>query len=342
MNKNLLLFFFTVIFACILVSCVKDVDFSGAYEKKVVVNCILQSRAKYFEITPDYASRIPPTIQYEQQTDFDIQHLYLSYNCKDTDGNLEKVVNATAILYDNISGEKIGEFQRVSNYEWQLHYHIPYEVIDDIHKKYNLDYRLEITGISDNVISAYSSLKRDVCTEAIRITFADFLYYMTEDIEGPMWITCMAFDKQTLIDMPRDTPNYFELGRVEEKWINSLYNGDNPCPYADNFNYNDISSVYAWAIRLLPSAVQRHEQFMVYCKSGSSYHEMLLNFVSDDYDKFLKESIIYKMRKDDEADPTAHLYEDHIFSNIKGGVGIFGIEASYIFSRPAHESTYPY
>ena len=324
-------------------SCVKDVDFSGAYEKKVVVNCVLHSRARYYETFPDefaFAPPIPITIEYEQQTDFDIQHLYLSYNSKDDNGSFEKVDNATAVLYDNDSGEKIGEFIRVSDYEWQLHYHIPYDVIDDTHKKYNLDYRLEITGLSDNVVTAFASLKRNVGTNFIRIVGNEDerWYSLTEDIKGPTWLTCLSFDKQTLKGMPKDTPNYFELGRVDEKWISAHYYNDefpnkDACPYADNFNYDEASSTYARAIRLLPLAHFRGDDFTVHGRNSDNYSEMLVNFVSDDYDRFLKESIIYEMRHGDEADPTKHLYEDQVYSNINGGIGIFGIEAAYIFSQ---------
>lgn len=326
----------------ILASCVKSVDFSGAYEKKVVVNCILHSRARYYEPFPDVpgtpAPRIPITIKYEQQTDFDIQHLYLSYNSIDADGNYERIAEATAILYNDITGEQLGQFVRVSDYEWQLHYHIPYEVIDDSHKKYSMVYRLEITDIQEsNTITAYSSFNRTVGTKAIRIdTYEDVrLYEFKEDIIGPTWITCLAFDKKILSEISEDNPNYFGLGRVNEKWIRSYYRKENAaCPYADNFNFDEASSVYAGAIRLMPAIYASNgSSFGVSGRNSDHYSEMLINFVSEDYDRFLKESIIYEMRHGNEADPTKHLYEDQIYSNINGGIGVFGIEAAYIFSQ---------
>lgn len=324
-------------------SCVKDVSFSGAYDKKVVVNCILHSRARYYEPFPEWvtpAPKTPITVQYEQETDFDIQHLFLSYNCNDAGGNVEKVENATATLYDNNTNEQLGTFVRVSDYEWQLHYHIPYETVDETHKHYNVNYRLEITGIPGHKsITAYSSLNRTIGTEAIRIdTNEDALWYnMTEGIDGPTWITSFAFDREKLKSFPREDPQYFDLCRTYENKLLSNGRGSllEPCPYADNFNYDEPTSYYSYAIKLRPftSPFSDNNSFGIRGKTLTLVYELLINYVSEEYDHFLKESIIFNMRHGDNSDPTQHLFEDQVYTNISDGTGIFGIEAAYMFSQ---------
>ncbi len=48
--------------------------------------------------------------------------------------------------------------------------------------------------------------------------------------------------------------------------------------------------------------------------------------MSEEYDRYLRDAIIYRMRHDNVTDPLRHLYEDQVFTNIEGGIGIFGAE----------------
>lgn len=313
LNKTTCCYILLLLFTC---SCVKDVDFSGAYEKKVVVNCIIRARAK----TSHYW-RSPEELHPE------IQRLYLYYNSNDG-GKPIKLEQALAKLYNNSTGEVIGEFNRVSDYEWQLNY-LPVFEVNGNTKSYNLDYRLEITDIyGEEKITANASLHRKVNTSAFyRSDVEPFLYEQHELIDGPVWFVPESYLANRALSF---MPIFEKRVGVESLWTTYQY--------TDVFNYDGVNG-YSRAVRLLPTNLLP-TPFLINCKSDNDptpdktqITEYLLSYVSPEYDTFLKESIQYEMRHNDKSDPLQHLYEDLVFSNIEGGVGIFGVEVAYIFSR---------
>lgn len=114
-------------------ACVKEVDFSGAYEKKVVVNCILNYT--YYEhhdpTTPNQELLTGETFYYTfgsySSSLNGKQTLYLSYN--KTNGDYENIPDAEAVLFDDNTGEIIGNFKKDSTTSlpgrWTLDYSIP-------------------------------------------------------------------------------------------------------------------------------------------------------------------------------------------------------------------------
>ena len=99
----------------LLGACVKEVDFSGAFKKKVVVNCILNN--VYYEHHDQVTNQTlwnGKTV-YRGSTRFSSalngrQTLYLSYN--KTDGDYEVIPDAEALLIDDNTGEIIGKFKK--------------------------------------------------------------------------------------------------------------------------------------------------------------------------------------------------------------------------------------
>ncbi|MBQ9184836.1 MAG: DUF4249 family protein [Bacteroidales bacterium] len=304
-------------------ACVKNLNLEKGKEKKVVVigaiHSLIRPHRPGGEFSPNTEYYLAPNRQ----------HIYIYYS--NAEGDEKRIPEADVKLYDDKTGALLAVFDRVSDYEWQADY-CPESIDSETQKKYDLHYRLEITGIpGKKLISAVSSFEKTVNIDCeiqmrdIQVPFDTVLafpYYQTRPIEGPAWVTMEANGCKP------EYPNEPEIKFSVNKIISNLV-------YTDRFNYNETEKSYLYAIKL---GEKLHEKEFIIVDEPTSalkYNSQgywtrvvpILKFVSKEYDQYLKTSISYALRHGDNADPLQYLYEDQVYSNINGGIGFFGIEA---------------
>ena len=310
-----------LLLACFLTgSCVQEVDFSEAFEKKVVVHCVIHSVVKY--------QGRPFSGSVYHQSGPCLQHLFMYFNSQD--GSKERLQSATARLYDNETGMLLGEFSRVSDWEWQMVYEPAYGQIEEGVKKYDLNLRLEITDIPgvENPITGVTSFNRMIDGGSVKwlrrhlfgVDIEDYTQYAT--IAAPAW-----FLPESITETVGE-----HFVPINCHAIKTTYAYADPCSYSNG--------CYQYGVRILPFNYQDIFDLAIEnmkpLDPGSLWGNRVyfyLSYVSEDYDRYLRDAIIYRIRHDNENDPLKHLYEDQVFSNIEGGVGIFGAEAVVYYTR---------
>ena len=286
----------------------------------------------------------------------DLQHLYLCYNTLEN-GKPEKLESAVPVLYNDATGVKIGTYERVSDYEWQLRFLPTGNVVDDSHKRYSIKYRLEITDIPEKdkitavtefdkeISSKYFTISDNTYLEFDRIFHALHLYEITNT---SAWLFADTYERVADWSYFGGLPAGLELPYSS---ISRLVTSSALCtnyPNCDSFNYDRANERYPFAIRL--NDYNKKEKSGDFYLSLSPFidgsvstdnvvyykkTELTINYVSDSYDKFLKTGITYCVNNN--IDITAQdglpiiLPNKSISSNIKGGLGVFGIQiASFI------------
>lgn len=315
------------LFLCLmffLPSCVREVDFSTAYQKKVVIYSVIHTYGGITRDTPGMRSDSSVYARYS-----DLQRLYMYYNSPN--GKKEYLPEAKACLWDDETNELLAEFSRVSSEEWNTNYLPPYRKVDNDINDYSIHLRLEVDIPGEETIVARTSLTRHININSWQIHHnqsGQGNYYIQHDkLPAPVWFLPEALQFSTL-HLPPGTlggGGYIKyLKHIPVHILHSNY------AYADMFNYYDGGFLYG--LRVLPDNQEgdqrRYSMSMDGVqKEGFDYETHIrLTFVSEEYDRYLYDAIVYRRRHDNEADPLKHLYEDQIYSNINGGVGVFGAE----------------
>lgn len=338
-------------------SCAKDKSENGSEnteqpqdlgEKYVLVHCVLH--AQY----PKWAeSKLDPYGNKIAYSDYclepDVQRLYLCYNTF-KDGKPEKLESATPALFDNTTGVLVGNFERVSDYEWQLKYLPGENTVGYYEKRFYMKYRLEISGIpGKDVITATTGMERVITPSYFKIdsnnTFSQVYnsnqsawifvngYYLSSDV--------FTEDGEILAGIT--FPVIGASKAIPPAFLKSSY------PYCDQFNYNESNNNYTYAIKLLEYKEKDDNGHYSISVEPYSYEpirkgrimsypiaETTISYVSDDYDKYLTTGITDCINRNVQP----YQYEGlpglipnkAIFSNIKGGQGIFGIQVVSFFN----------
>jgi hypothetical protein len=303
------------------------VDFSTAYQKKVVLYCIIHtyggySRPSDSDLAPDYSV---------YATSSGKQRLYMYYNS--AEGKKEYLSEARARLWDDETNELLAEFTRVSNEEWNADYLPPYKITGGSVNEYSIHLRLEVEIPGQKTLVSRATLERTINTAAWEIHYGllgGYYYIQRNILPGPVWFLPEAVEA-VVTSIPEEigSASYQYVKHVPVHYLQSNY------VFADPFNYSDDRFLYG--IRVLPQNKdgESHYTMMVEKIQGETiddYHSRVyytyinLLYVSDEYDHYLKDAIVYRIRHDNATDPLKHLYEDQVFTNVEGGVGIFGIE----------------
>lgn len=325
MKNNLVLIAILLGLMILLPSCVREVDFSAAHQKKVVLHCIIHTYGGYDR--PSYPGFAPDYSVYAMSSS--TQRLYMYYNAPN--GEKEYLPEAKARLWDDETNELLAEFTRVSEEEWKADYLPPYKIIDEEVNEYSIHLRLEVEIPGEETLVARSCLERRINTKAWEYHHAvqgGYYYLQRDEFPGPVWLLPEAVEairtRNGLVTSNYEYVKHIPISSLQTNYI-----------YADPFNFADERFLYG--IRVLPD--NRVGDGHITMTMGTPQQERIDNFhsrvyltytnltyVSEEYDKYLKDAIVYRIRHDNVNDPLKHLYEDQVFTNIEGGIGVFGVE----------------
>lgn len=343
----------------LLGACVKEVDFSGAFKKKVVVNCILNN--VYYEHHDQVTNQTlwnGKTV-YRGSTRFSSalngrQTLYLSYN--KTDGDYEVIPDAEALLIDDNTGEIIGKFKKELGPDsntplpgrWTLDYSMPYTE-DENTVSVDVKYRLEVSVPGEKTIVARTSFRRTIPKKAIiPKEYPQQGWLQTKNLDSPIWLMPETYE---VIEAEKDTGSYGTWHYSEkESWLYQVRN-TYPLNKTDLFNVGSDKGSHIMAIRLNGEKFDKQELpcgflFPEITEIEGHDHYLSSNLivasVSEDYDKYIRSVIIDAIHHNNKDDVFSHLNEDQIYSNIENGLGIFGVQFTACMSNGLRPVVYQY
>lgn len=330
MKNNLVLIAILLGLMILLPSCVREVDFATAYQKKVVLHCIIHTYGGFDHNRP--LPGLPSSYMYFNSVyalSSSTQRLYMYYDSPG--GEREYLPDAKACLWDDETNELLAEFTRVSEEEWNTNYLPPYKKIDDDVNDYTIHLRLEVEIPGEEKLVARTSLERQINSRAWEkhksVDPREGYYdYQRETLPGPVWFLAEAME---FIAPRRESPTYEYVKHIPVHFLHANYT------YADPFNYSDDRFLYG--IKVSSDNQEGNKHIFISADTPASedidelhyttYYDLIhLTYVSEEYDRYLRDAIIYRMRHDNVTDPLRHLYEDQVFTNIEGGIGIFGAE----------------
>jgi len=277
------------------VSCIETLDFEPNFESKVVVNCVLTADSvQTLSIT---RNRLPG-----QSTRY-----------------FEGIENAVAhLLCDDI---EVGTFIHTVQGRYELAY------TPEPGKTYGLE--IQVPG--EDSISASTVFPTRI--HIFRTANGDdgrreFFQFTSGD---PYW--CFSFflqERYVFNPPPEDAP----------KRLNERIGTDHP--RADGFNAGHTAPL-EWSVsvpehlcylRIEPRIEDGPVLFSIESDLPTFASSVVFRFVSSDYDAYLKSALqkAYVFRTF--YDPSAYFNDDEIYSNIEGGLGIFGayVDETYFMS----------
>lgn len=327
-NKGNVLLILSIIL--LLPSCVREVDFATAYQRKVVLHCIIHTYGGFDRSRP--LPGLPGSSNYFYSVyamSSSTQRLYMYYDSPS--GEREYLRDAKACLWDDETNELLAEFTRVSEEEWNTNYLPPYKKLDDKVNEYTIHLRLEVEIPGEGKLVARTSLERQINTRAWEKHYSvdpqeGYYDYQRETLPGPVWFLPEAMEFN---EIRHEFPTSEYVKHIPVHFLHTNYY------YADPFNYSDGRFLYG--IKVSSDNQEGNKHFFmsadIPASEGidenhyTSYLKLIhLTYVSEEYDRYLRDAIVYRMRHDNVTDPLRHLFEDQVFTNIEGGAGIFGAE----------------
>ncbi len=292
MKKSLRVIAFIIICCVGISSCVEDVDFTTGYNKQIVVNCILVNPAR-------------------------TQTLFLSYNLPiGENGAYEPVGEVEATLFEN--GTPLGTFERVDAYRWKI----------DKGVRPGRTYRIEIKNSNGDLLAkSTTTLPPDEVIREIRDSPTlpertrefyesidrDKYNFIQETRCGPVWIVYTSrrkLDEGKKIVFPGIWTNH---------------------PYWDDFNsVLGGASVNGESLGLLRigSTLESNSSDYPYVFTIGDGNESLIRgnilYVSTELDQYMKEGYERALSIAYGSDSIFSMSEFRYYTNIEGGLGIFG------------------
>ncbi len=323
MNRT---FLFLLLLLPLFTSCVRDVALDAGERPQVVVECVL--------------------------TDSSPQELRLSFTKGAFLAEAPELTEATARLIDLWDGWPIGEFRRREDGVWILDYAaVP---------RYGYRLEVEVPGY-DLIWAEQRMLTGDDLScasyapyliEDSRPKHNDFVgteYHYTT-LRYNTWVYAMDYDEKTgshriaeeictdceLVDNFNLTGDTY----IPETSDTDYYGRELP---SELYPYLSGASIHRKYLRVKKSDSEKEEYFLISGDFRGPYYYSLnrspdklrepyenegyivFMAVSDDYDRYIKEAIEYTTRMGS-SDATITFRRENIFTNIHGGVGIFGAQ----------------
>jgi len=310
-----------------LTSCVKDVVLDAKEDPLLAVYCVLKVDS--------------------------VQELKLSYTKSATMAEAPRVTAATAVLTDLTEGREAGRFVQVADSLWQLDYSaIP------THR-----YRLEVAVPGREPVWAEQTMPAEPSVESKEVntlTSQDVPWLESFGFEQLVpWVDKMKFERP-----PIKRGYFYRFSSPGTLWMyaehftsGQFVPGGSFCtdyPYVDDINLTgkvfegyksdaaeDWNEVYAFAflvsclsdvplyrdfLRFPNKDVWSQSYFTIgYLDAAGNDRVLHLYFaaLSDDYDRYLLDA--YQQYYAEQSDDLSSIYlRENLYSNIHGGVGIFG------------------
>lgn len=294
--RHRVVFLVGVLLPVLVSSCVETIDFSKALERKLVVNCILTTGKE--------------------------QTLRVSFN--DEVGSYMFVVpeDVDASLF--CDGSEVGKFRKVAKgEEWKLeHEPVP-----------GGKYRLSVSVPGWDVVTAEttfpqssppvfrykseSNLQRSFIQTGETSSF--WVFVMNQPVEE--WNILMrnphASEKDHLCEnIGTDYPGVDGFNALTE-------------PVTVSYGVEGKTIRHYIYLRMAPTVAQYPLRFSL---EWPDFEGSLVYFrsVSEEYDRYLKTSLQKVLAVQNEEDPTYWFDEGKVFSNVNGGLGIFGAYCDYV------------
>lgn len=284
------------------VSCTETIDFSSEFEKKITVNLILENK--------------------------DIQELSLCYNAEPGSFRYESITEADVRLYDGEN--EVGKFIHNVRYRWKLNY-IPVA---------GHTYRLSVKVPGHDEITAETTMPVNVQMKRVHEKQINTDYHKLFSQKGPAspyWIFVMLRSSTKPI-LTNDVV-------VIESEDNISHSIGSDHVAMDNFNADDFlmftdlnqeageSFSHDGYLRIGETDKKLEYPITFFIESWLQNAIVVFRAASDEYDKYLKSSIIKANAYMAEDDPTAYFEENVVYSNIKGGLGIFAACSDTLIAR---------
>lgn len=247
--------------------------------------------------------------------DTDTQTLSLSYNTEAGSFHYDEVTDAEVSL--SCDGEEVGRFEHKSYMRWELAY------APEAGREYTLTVR--VPGYED--ITASTVMPRARGLSKIRNEGDDLIRYFSQrGVASPYWIFHLSQQTQDYEPDPKvGVSDYLreEIGTDH--------------PGVDDFNaYDDMM----FAGSELVGTTRSHMAYLRIVPDGDigrfavegwfSGTLVVFRFPSEEYDKYLRSSILKMMSHIDDTDPSRWFEEVSVYSNVSGGLGIFGAFADTV------------
>lgn len=283
-------------------SCTEDIDFSNEFERKVTVNLILENA--------------------------DTQELTLCYNSDPRDyGGYKAITDAEIILLDGET--QVGRFEHAGRLKWRL----------DYRPVSGHTYRLTVNVPGHDEITAETTMPKNVIIQALTNNPGNtdnLKYFIQKESAAPYWVFVMGRDESDMI-LNGETVSIKRGDSLED------YVGSNHFA-VDHFNMEDALIFSEFG---MPGKTFQHLGYLRINETDESADYPVTFFIearmrnsiavfrsaSDEYDKYMKSSLIKAMAYESNDDPSAYFEENVVYSNIKGGLGIFAACSDTLIAR---------
>ena len=292
------------IFLLLSCACVETIDLETGFEQKVVVNCILNPGPE--------------------------QSLSISYNAPAGHfaRTYEQIKDADARLY--CDGDEVGQFtvNKRGTYDLSL---VPTP---------GKEYLLSVKTADGNSVTAKTTFP-----ERAPINYQGYLSsytvheFIQDSSETPYWCFGLTMNDQ-IVDNPKAPVS------SEEIMVNALgcshprtdaFNALNEPMFASAGMTDGTTMAHYYYVRIDPVFNDASVSFYVEAPLPVFQSHIVFRSVSAEYDTYLKTSLRKALAYQAvPSDPTAWFDEDGVYSNIEGGLGVFGAysdQAFFIFPK---------
>lgn len=295
MNRRLYSILLIVVVA--ISSCVEDVDFNIRHENKISLNCILSAN---------------DTVQFAElhYTD-ELGTLFFS-----------PVKDAEILLFED--DILLGRFEKESSGRWKF----PYMPLPG--KRYRIE--ADISG--ENKLFAETKVPEKARILRGAVSGSMSKTYIQLQSEAVMWAFIMS--PESYVSEFHNEITSVPDGYYLQSDIATNHPGrdkfnmeDRPVDFGDGLQGQYVKSRYY--LRLVSEDVSYPLSFQI--EGNQDRCITVFRSASEEYDRYLKSSLQKAMSYSSFDDPTSYFEENLVYSNIQGGIGIFGSYADTYVSR---------
>lgn len=297
-------FFRWIILLMLPCACVETIDLETGYERKIVVNCVL---------TPGPE-----------------QSLSVTYNAPAGHfaRNYEQIKDADARLF--CDGNEVGQFKVNKRGTYELSF-IPAP---------GKEYQLTVTTQEGRIVTAKTTFPKSVLLDYKGFNSSYTIHeFSQEPYAAPFWCFCLHMNDK-VFDNPK-LPVSSKENMIGDIGCNhprtDTFNAMGEPMFAPTGMTDGTTMAHYYYVRIDPDINDGSVSFYIEAALEPFQSHVVFRSVSYEYDAYLKTSLRKALAyKGVPYDPTAWFDEDGVYSNIEGGLGIFGAysdQAFFIFPK---------